>query len=198
MDASIIIEPNRVIKYKVLDQPPQTKLTVLTGKTEQKESPLSLSQMETLLVNNNINMTRVDTTETVRLINSSNPGRVPVARGIEPIPPVEAKIEKFFSRDNDNRLVESVNGKVDYRSSKIFTVEEGTILAKKIPATPGKPGMNVFGEVILPPEANEISMIADKGTVLSQDGNEVYASKNGQPVLKKAGEAFILALKISW
>jgi uncharacterized protein (DUF342 family) len=90
--------------------------------------------------------------ELIKKIDYAKPGRYLIAKGTPPKEPVDARIIYHFMnkrREEKERFQEAA--KVDYREMKMIDavfVEEGELLAEKIPAVEGEPGMNVCGEQV--------------------------------------------------
>jgi len=72
------------------------------------------------------------------------------------------------------------DGSIDYRERRVMIgVEQGQLIARKIPAVPGTAGMNVFGEVIEPKKGKDIKVRTIGAVSFSADSLEVTASKGG-------------------
>lgn len=192
MEARLISEPSRRVSYNLIDQEPQQNLFLKTNAHVKLESPFSLDIFKKTLAAANV-VTGIDFPRVTRLIFNPEPADVIVARGVQPEPPVDEKINILFPLESRITPFDSGNGKVDFFNVKnIFSVEEGTLLAYKQLGTPGKPGINVCGEEVLPPPPRKIELRADKGAVLSEDGLKVFAQKNGRPVLRRAGQVYLI------
>lgn len=77
---------------------------------------------------------------------------------------------------------ETGNKNVDFFASKVHIVQEGTVLARKIPGKPGVPGKDVFGKVFPVAAVKDFKFRLKKNVYLSADGLEVIAACAGQPV----------------
>jgi len=83
------------------------------------------------------------------------------------------------------KIEEDDSGRVDFRNLDLLeNVTAGQILAVKIPKSKGIPGRTVTDKTISVKETNDIVMQHGKGTILSDDGNELTAEINGQVVFK--------------
>ncbi len=110
---------------------------------------------------------------------------VVIARAKEPVPGADAAIDCLFPLQLIMQPKELENKKVDFRELKlIFAVVPGDVLARKIPATPGEPGMTVVGTPIPAKPGKDIAFTAGRNTIISPDGMEVTAAMAGQPFLK--------------
>jgi len=81
---------------------------------------------------------------------------------------------------------EDEQGKVDFRNLELLeNVVVGQILAVKIPSEEGIPGRTVTNRILPAKSGKETSLQYGKGTILSEDGNELTAEINGQVVFKR-------------
>ena len=71
-------------------------------------------------------------------------------------------------------------GRVDHRNLGLFqSVEEGQLLAERVPPTPGVPGRDVYGNEIPGTDGKEAKLTGGKNTRLSEDGNRLLAAIQG-------------------
>lgn len=85
------------------------------------------------------------------------------------------------------------DGSIDFRERRVIIgVEQGQLIARKIPAVPGTPGMNVFGEVIEPKKGKDIKVRTIGAVSFSEDSLEVTALKGG--VLSVVNDTIIKVL----
>ncbi len=72
------------------------------------------------------------------------------------------------------------DGRVDYKNiENVSEVKAGDVISRKIPADQGEPGINVFGKPIRPPVVRDARHPAGRNTVISGDGLEMSAAKDG-------------------
>ena len=104
------------------------------------------------------------------------------ANGQPPIAGENAYIDKKFDLSAKGRPVVDEYDKVDYKNMNLFVlVEANQTLAIRVPQTKGKPGKNVFGEVVPAQNGRPIPMPTGKNTrVLGE--NQLIATINGQIV----------------
>ncbi|HOY61981.1 MAG: hypothetical protein BWY28_02817 [bacterium ADurb.Bin236] len=110
-----------------------------------------------------------------------------VAKGTPPSDGVPASIEYKFDTAAEKKaeVVADEHGNVDHRNINLIkSVEEGTILAVKIPAIEGKEGVTCLGEKMPAKEGRDIKMPVGENTAVSDDGLTVIATQSGQPILK--------------
>lgn len=86
---------------------------------------------------------------------------------------------------SDIQFEEDESGKVDFRNLDILeNVVSGQTLAVKIPAEQGIDGRTVTGRIIPANAGKDIKIPFGKGTILTEDGNELKAEINGQVIFK--------------
>lgn len=100
-----------------------------------------------------------------------------IAQGIRSTPGQDAIITYFYERPElKPQLTE--DGKVDYYElGNIIEIEMDDIIAERIPATEGKAGYNVKGEILNPMPGKNASFKTGKGIVV--DNNKAYAEYAG-------------------
>ena len=96
------------------------------------------------------------------------------------VPSQHAKLEDFVG--DPHVLTASDEVKIDFFASKVKLVEEGAVLARKIPGKPGIPGKDVLGKVFPAAAVKDFQFRLKKNVYLSADGLEVVAACAGQPV----------------
>ena len=109
-----------------------------------------------------------------------------IAEGRPPQNGEDAKIDYKFRIEKDIKLTEDEKGRVDFRELDLIeNVVIGQVLAVKIPATKGVPGMTVFGKELPAKDGKDIPLIPGKNVKLSEDGMQLIAEINGQVVYAK-------------
>ena len=102
-----------------------------------------------------------------------------LARGIPVTAGVDGYVEYFFDTDPVARPKTNEDGTVDFHAlNSVRACKEGQVLAKLHKETPGKPGKNVFGEIIMANSVKPASIKHSKGSTLSPDG-VLTADTNG-------------------
>jgi uncharacterized protein len=113
-----------------------------------------------------------------------NGERVLIAAGKEPIEPVEDQIKYFFNQENEKKPVE-VDGKVDYYSiGQVEFVEKGKLLGIIQEGSDGKPGYDIYGNVVSCKMRKRIKILSGAGCEVVDNGKRAIASTNGRPTLK--------------
>jgi uncharacterized protein len=109
-----------------------------------------------------------------------------VASGKSAVPAYDAKVEYLFETSTMIRPKEIEHDMVDFRELQtVLSVRKDTILSRKTPAVRGENGMTITGKPINVKPAKDIKLVAGKGTRLSEDGLDVIATIDGQPILKE-------------
>ena len=104
------------------------------------------------------------------------------ARGTEPEPGTDARIEKKFDMGSKGRPAERAFDRVDYKDMNIFIrAQIGDVLAVRIPETAGVPGKNVFGEDVAARPGKPVMLPQGKNTKVIND-NELVSLIDGQIV----------------
>lgn len=105
---------------------------------------------------------------------------VVIAVATPAIPTEHAKLEDYVGMTQARS--ETGEKSVDFFASKVKIVNEGAVLARKIPGKPGVPGQDVLGKVFPAAAVKDFQFRLKKNVVLSADGLEVLAGCAGQPV----------------
>ncbi len=127
-----------------------------------------------------------------------------VARGTDPVPGKDARIEYFFETDHLKAGGIDEDGNIDFRDrGPIPWVKRGTLLAKKYPMIEACNGRNVFNQELPVPPAVDTPLRFEAGAMLSSDGLELYSEIDGCPTLDQSGKihvsrAFIAADDIDY
>ncbi len=116
----------------------------------------------------------------LNILNVAGRGEVVIAEATLPIAPQAAKLEDFVGVPRP--LDDSEEQRIDFFASKIVLVKEGAVLARKIPSIPGVPGKDVFGRELPTATVREFQFRVKKNVRLSDDGLEVLATCDGQPI----------------
>ena len=106
--------------------------------------------------------------------------RVVCAKGEQPINGDNAYIKYHVNIDNNGRPSEFEDGSVDFKTLNLFTmVQEGDLLAEKVPATASKPGMDILGNVLSGKMGKDMPLPVGKN-VQVVNGNTLVAMIAGQ------------------
>lgn len=102
-----------------------------------------------------------------------------LAEGTPPIPPTPSRLEDYVGAVQQQGLDED---RIDFFASKVKLVQEGDVLARKIPGEPGVSGKDVRGQDIPALPIKDFLFKVKKNVCLSDDGLEVSAASAGLPV----------------
>ena len=108
-----------------------------------------------------------------------------IAEAIHPGTGKDAYIEHFIDL-TETKGLEREDGSIDFKNhGKVPFAKKGQRLYRKVPPTPGEPGMDVLGNEIPGLMGKDIKMPMGKGTALDQvDHNIVVSATNGELVIQ--------------
>lgn len=112
---------------------------------------------------------------------------VVVAKGKPATDGADSRIEYKFDVSGEGKAKTQADeqGNVDLRElNLVSSVEEGAVLAVKIPAVMGEPGKNVLGEELPAKTGKDIPLPLGENVKISNDETSVLAMLEGQPILK--------------
>jgi uncharacterized protein (DUF342 family) len=122
-----------------------------------------------------------------------------IAEGIPPKPGRDASINYHF--DTDYLKVGAIRsgGHIDFKDrGEVPYVKKEDLLAEKIPAVKGEPGIDVYGNSVSGFGENDIKLRCGTGVRLSENGLKIFAQTDGQPKISFGGKISVLPeLKIS-
>ena len=105
---------------------------------------------------------------------------VVIAEATLPVPCQHARLEDFVGAPQV--FDEAAQNSVDFFASKVPLVEEGAVLARKIPGMPGIPGKDVLGKLLPAATFKDFQFRLKKNVCFSADELEVVAACAGQPM----------------
>ncbi|WP_462267410.1 DUF342 domain-containing protein [Desulfobacter sp.] len=112
-----------------------------------------------------------------------------VARGTDPVPGKDARIEYFFETDHLKAGDIDEDGNIDFKNrGPIPWVKKGSLLAKKFPMTEAGEGRNIFDQVLYVPPVTDIKLKYGTGVICSSDGLELHAEISGTPTLDRSNK----------
>ncbi|HOO56713.1 MAG TPA: FapA family protein [bacterium] len=147
------------------------------------DKDLVLKELEKIGVENGIDEEAIEDIFTYGSYNVE----VIVAKGIPSADGTSAKIEYEFdvSEEKKVELKKDEFGNVDHRETNLIeSVEEGALLARKIPAIPGEEGVTCMGAKLPAKEGRDIPLPLGENVKATDDGLGVIATISGQPILK--------------
>jgi uncharacterized protein (DUF342 family) len=114
-----------------------------------------------------------------------------VAKGEPPKKGENATFTYAFDTENNHSPKEDKDGRIDYKDINfIQNAQEGQLLATKVPATQGEPGVTVTGKQIPPTPGKDTPFKVGANTKVSDDGLTLIAAANGV-IVYRAGEVSI-------
>lgn len=103
----------------------------------------------------------------------------------------DASIEYFFPTELNSKPRMNADGTVDFHHlDNIAHVEAGDLLARLTLDEPGKPGINVLGDYIKPPNYQKKKLKYGNNITISEDGLELYSDFAGHVSLVE-GKVFV-------
>lgn len=94
-----------------------------------------------------------------------------IATGTPVTPGIDGYVEYMFDTDPVARPKTNEDGSVDFHAlNSVRACGAGQVIAKLHNEQPGKPGYDVFGEIIMPKEVRKAAIKHSKGSTLSEDG----------------------------
>ena len=116
--------------------------------------------------------------ECIRTRNSEQE-RITLAKGMEPTPGINAHLT--FHLEIGPIAGELLpDGSIDFRERKIMVpVSDGQVIATKVPATKGRPGMNVLGERIAQRHGRDVEIETIDHAVYLPDKQQILATSDG-------------------
>lgn len=122
-----------------------------------------------------------------------------IAEGTLPTVGTDVRLERLF-KESDHKGQPKVNpdGHVNLHDLGLFiSVLKGTPLIRRIPATPGTPGVAVDGSPIPPKRPRDLALLAGTGTALSpEDPNVLIAVDDGLPVFQENSVRILSKLEL--
>jgi uncharacterized protein (DUF342 family) len=115
-----------------------------------------------------------------------------IAKGIIPIQGKDARVEFFFNTDYLKAGGLTKDGVIDFKDrGEVPHVEEGTMLAEKIPMVESRTGHNIYGQEIDAIPGEDIALKCGKGSKLSEDGYKILAAVKGFPKYTLSGHVYV-------
>ena len=120
--------------------------------------------------------------------NAGKGEKLLIAEGKQPVPPTQGEIHYSFPINFKRAGRLNPDGSIDYRDrGEVPHVEEDILLASKILAEPGKPGLDVTGMEIPVPEPVDPAFSAGPGTRFNEEKTAIFSTTPGEPHLDVMG-----------
>lgn len=108
-----------------------------------------------------------------------------MAKGDKPVEGSDAEIQYFFQTDRVAKPHYNEDGTVDFHKlDNINHIHSGDVLAKLKPEDPGKPGMDVCGNKVLPRKVLRLVLKHGKNITMSEDGLKITSDVDGHVTLE--------------
>jgi len=102
-----------------------------------------------------------------------------IARGLHPIPGVNASLRTDVEMGSIPGKILG-DGRIDFHERRMFIgVRKGQLIATKVPATSGTPGVNVLGEPIGQKEGQDLKVSVGENVLYDEQSGEIRAAKPG-------------------
>ncbi|WP_035236224.1 FapA family protein [Desulfobacter vibrioformis] len=166
-------------------------MTAFIRKTGKFKDTVTAAEIMEQLEDNGIVYGLVEPFEVEKFIASSEFRTRPfrIAKGTDPVPGKNARIEYFFDTDPLKAVGIDEDGNMDFKDrGPIPWVKKGCLLAKKFPMTEASEGRNVFDQVIPGPAVADRPLKSGTGVVCASGGLEAYAQISGTPSLDQSGK----------
>lgn len=184
MTVHLGVEATSGKKYLVKDFGPCGEITEIEcQEIIQPPEPLSLEEVYKALNKRGI-VYGIDKAAIIKAVNDSTGEAVIVASGIEAQKGQDARIEACFHDGEYKEKSEDELWVDHFDYGTIASVEAGMVVARKIAAKPGTPGMDVTGRKLEPPGTRDVQLKAGSGAELAAGGWEAVAKVNGRPQLR--------------
>lgn len=180
LTATVTVKPGYRRTWRLRDQPPSARLELIG---EPEDIPLPAVSREELLTE--LERLRVvygiDEEGVHKALTTTEEMQIIVARGQPPLPPEDGRIEFLFNPNETVRKEVDDEERVDYRELVVrASVSPGDLLAVKVPPRPGRPGVDVHGKEIPPPEPKDVELLSGRGTEVVE-GLRCIARAEGRP-----------------
>ncbi|MCR5526811.1 MAG: FapA family protein [Lachnospiraceae bacterium] len=109
-----------------------------------------------------------------------------IAEGKAMQPGVDGYVEYLFNTDSSRKPTVKEDGTVDYFNlNTVVSCAKGQKLAILHPEKEGVPGVDVYGNKLLPPKVNRGQLKFGKEVEISEDGMELYSKSEGHVTVEK-------------
>ena len=110
---------------------------------------------------------------------------IPIAKGTAVVQGKDAMIQYMFDTEPTSKPKLLEDGSVDFHELNLFTsVKQGELLAKMTPEVEGTPGMDVFGNKVMPLKVKRGVLKYGRNIELSEDKTEIYSQVDGDVKLE--------------
>ncbi|GAX92008.1 FapA family protein [Effusibacillus lacus] len=185
MKATVKISPGYLIQRNLVNQPPSTELVLKT--VERKSSPRNNVRPETImdLLNKKGITFGIDFSSIDQACKVLEETEFVVARGKEPVAGNDGTLEFLYQK---RRMLDEWDQDFDPDWKECFSlpkVQAGEVIGYIVPATKGKEGRNVFGDILPTTDGTEITVIAEEEVSLLETERKIVAKTEGRVKITK-------------
>ena len=184
----LIFTPACQVRHKIVDMEPANKLDIQTKQDELERIKTEKHQIIEFLKSKNIlHGIKYDVVD--EICEKNLPGRFLVAEGTPKQDAIDDSIEYFFEvNDDEYNLREDETGNIDFKNILEYkTVTAGQVIARVHKGNPGKNGISVTGESIIPVKLKEIVITPSFSIDYNKETGNVRANKTGRPFVQEKG-----------
>ncbi len=192
-DKSLLLEPETItggIKLEVA----KNFMTAFFTKTVSFDENITVEQVKEALFDKGI-VSGIVVDEMIQGFISSSGFKTKafkIAQGILPIQGKNARVEFFFNTDYLTAGGMTEDGVIDFKDrGEIPLVEEGTVLAEKIPMVESRHGHNIYGDKVETIPGKDLAIKYGSGVKISEDGIKLIADVTGFPKFSLSGRVFV-------
>lgn len=192
----LIFTPARLISHTILDSGPVNKLDLLTKQIIIETKKTDIQQIIDYLKSVGI-VYGISKYTLEKICKNNEPGRFLVAEGLPPEDPTDDFIEYFFKGSGTEKLNQEENnmGNIDFKNIlKYETVSTGQTIAQLHKGKPGKSGISVTGEIILPRQPKELTIVPTFSINFDNKTGIVKATKTGRPFRQEKGNTITIQI----
>lgn len=184
MTASISINYSPEVIY-TLEDTPEASMITLNATVKEEKFPPKFTRDEILkeLKDKNI-VYGIDSKIIDDIRNQDKVENVVVARGKEPIEPIDDVLEVYFDTSTNKGFKSDQSGNIDFKSiGSITSVKKDDIIAKRTVGKEGTIGINLFSQPIQPKKRKVKDMMVKSGCKF-KDKDTIVSTMEGKPQVK--------------
>ncbi len=185
LEAYLKVIKTQGYRFFISNARPKREVIIHAKMEEAIEPKISLEELRNLLREKNIFYGILEN-GLIEAIDS--PGiEMLVARGDLPKQGKDASVKVMYLEEKAGIDGEEDEEKIMERVARhaVISVEPGQLLAEVVPPIKGRPGKDIYGQIIEPKPVKELILIAGKGAEIDQEGQRAFASIYGRPEVVK-------------
>lgn len=192
--AQIVRKPG--YRYKLTDVPPASFLVINAFQKEIIPPPeLTVEHVKEALSRANVTF-GIDEEAIARLVADPDCGRAVVARGVPPRPPVDGEI-RYHVSEKRRKQFDPEAVRVDYFDlMEISWVQEGDLLAERVPPKEGAAGKDVSGRELKPRKPKDVRLVPGEGADFGTTQDQLVATRGGRPEVSGDGRISVVPVHL--